>query len=189
MKLFVFLGNPGDDYANTRHNAGWLFANQMRDCPTVKSEISFKGSVGNTTINSEKVIFLFPETFMNSSGEAVAAVSSYYKIADEDIYVFYDDIDVPNGLIRIAEGTRGPGGHNGIKSINQHVGNKHHRIRIGIGRPEDRGSNSIISWVLGKFDKGELPGITRAVDIFEEYYSDIFSKYDVFVKNVNSTKE
>ena len=149
MILLVGLGNPGSEYALTRHNVGFMAVDEIVhrysfDGWTKK----FKGEVCTGTIDGEKVLVLKPHTYMNLSGEAVLAAASFYKISPEKIYVFHDDMDLPVGRIKVKQGG-GAGGHNGLKSIDAHMGQNYHRIRIGVDKPAMR--EQVVSWVLSKF--------------------------------------
>lgn len=170
MKLIIGLGNPGKEYEKTRHNAGFMALDQLMKNQEIalKNEPKFKAEIGNSSVEGQKIIVAKPQTYMNNSGEAVAAITQFYKIAPEDIFVIYDDLDLPLGQIRLrAEG--GPGTHNGMKSIVQHLGsNKFPRIRIGI---ESRGATSpkeqdTSSFVLTPFNseekKAAIEGIKKA---------------------------
>ena len=149
MILLVGLGNPGSEYALTRHNVGFMAVDEIVhrysfDGWTKK----FKGEVCTGTIDGEKVLVLKPHTYMNLSGEAVLAAASFYKITPDKIYVFHDDMDLPIGRIKVKQGG-GSGGHNGLKSIDSHLGQNYHRIRIGVDKPAMR--EQVVSWVLSKF--------------------------------------
>lgn len=154
--LIAGLGNPGKQYAATRHNAGFLAVEQFgrRFQAEWKAESRFHARVARIVAGSNKVVLCQPETFMNCSGEAVAAVAGFYKIPTERVLVLVDDADLPLGEVRLrAEG--GPGGHHGLESIETHLGTrKFARLRIGIGRTERR-LREITGHVLGKFGAEE----------------------------------
>jgi peptidyl-tRNA hydrolase, PTH1 family len=139
MKLIVGLGNPGKDYEKSRHNTGWRVIDELVkelkfDEP--KKENKFKAFVSNGLFNDEKIILAKPVTFMNLSGEAVAALVHFYKVQPDDLWVIYDDLDLPLGQIRIRK-EGGPGTHNGMKSVIECAGlNNFPRFRVGI---ESRG--------------------------------------------------
>lgn len=159
MIAIIGLGNPGSEYENTRHNAGFMALNEFASefsAPEFKQEKKFNASISTITIRSEKIILVKPNTFMNLSGEAVQSLMQFYKISPENVWVIYDDIDLPLGEIRIRK-TGSPGTHNGMKSIVQHIGKNFPRIRIGI---ESRGvtapeQQETSSFVLSPFLKGE----------------------------------
>ena len=132
MKLLVGLGNPGSDYAMTRHNMGF----QAVDAIVRRFSLSdwkkdCKGVVARGEIDGEKVVVLKPHTFMNLSGEAVLAAMSFFKIKPEDVIVFHDDLALPVGKVKVKTGGSAAG-HNGIKNIDAHIGPDYMRVRIGI---------------------------------------------------------
>ncbi|WP_085442354.1 aminoacyl-tRNA hydrolase [Magnetofaba australis] len=137
--LLVGLGNPGAQYANTRHNLGWDAVQAMaRDHHLSGPSQRFKGLFGDGSISGERVYWLLPETYMNLSGESVGEAARFYKIEPEQVIVFHDDMDLPLGKVKMKVGG-GNGGHNGLKSIQQHLGTADFtRIRLGIGRPPER---------------------------------------------------
>ena len=150
--MVVFLGNPGQQYKNTRHNAGWLCCNLIDEIKDERWQKKFKSrwlSLGN---GDRKVIFLKPETFMNKSGESVIAAATFFKIKTDEILIVHDDLEQDFGIISFRTGG-GLAGHNGLKSIASLLGTKDfHRFRIGIGRPVH---GSVSSWVTGRFSKDE----------------------------------
>ncbi|MBO7244262.1 MAG: aminoacyl-tRNA hydrolase [Alphaproteobacteria bacterium] len=153
MILLVGLGNPGKEYEQTRHNAGFMAVDEIvhrYNFSGFKSK--FKGEITEGVIEGEKVMVLKPSTYMNLSGESVLSVASFYKIKPEDIIVFHDDMDLPVGKIRVKQGG-GSGGHNGLKSIDQHLGNNYHRVRMGVGKPQMK--EQVVSWVLSKFEQND----------------------------------
>lgn len=162
MKLIVGLGNPGFKYETTRHNVGFMVIDYL--AKEYREEVSSKEKkalVAKTRIAGEKVILAKPQTFMNNSGEAVRALADYYNIETEDILVIYDDLDLEVGQIRLKP-KGGHGGHNGIRSIINHLGNKEfNRLRIGIGRPA---YGTVVDYVLGKFNKEEDSSIKDAIE-------------------------
>jgi len=147
MKLLVGLGNPGTEYAKTRHNMGYKAVDEIvrRFCfDPFKSE--HKGLLARGAIDGEKCLILKPETYMNLSGESVQSVMTFYKISPEDVIVFHDDLDLPVGKVKVKI-AGGSGGHNGIKNIDSHIGQNYMRVRIGIDK------NKMIDtadYVLGK---------------------------------------
>jgi len=162
MKLIVWLGNPGKEYVNTRHNVGFLFVDFLRDAWGFEDwqDSKFKGVVSEWTHNSEKIILLKPTTFMNLSGESVATLMNFYKIPREDILVISDDIDMDFGKVRFRN--KGSSGwQNGLKSIISHLGSDEFaRIKIGIGR-DDR--YAVADWVLSKFTPTETKNLQEGV--------------------------
>ena len=152
MKLVVGLGNPGADYAGTRHNAGFLVLDRLVSRLGETWRRKFKGRVSLGRIGTQDVVFLKPWTYMNLSGESVAPCAQFYDIAPEDTLVVHDELDLPHGELRIKSGG-GHGGHNGLKSLFKlFAPGSFTRLRFGIGRPE---YGDITSWVLGEFSQDE----------------------------------
>ncbi|MEG0613498.1 MAG: aminoacyl-tRNA hydrolase [Clostridium sp.] len=148
MYLVVGLGNPGDRYDKTRHNVGFDIVDLCENkYNLVLNRVKFKGIYGETTIGSEKVIFLKPQTFMNLSGESVRSIIDFYKIPTENIIVIYDDVSLEVGRLRIK--TKGSaGGHNGIKNIIAHIGtDEFPRIKVGVGEP----TYDLVKFVTDRF--------------------------------------
>ena len=148
--LLVGLGNPGPKYATTRHNVGFMVVDKLVDNlqATPLSSSSLKGELYKAQSN----YLLKPLTYMNLSGESVVKVTNYFKIPTEDVIVVHDDLDLPFGTLRFKRGG-GHGGHNGLKSIDAHIGKEYIRIRIGIGKPEHKGE--VASYVLSPFTPEE----------------------------------
>jgi len=149
LKLIVGLGNPGPDYARTRHNAGfWLIDELARRLGgTLRNDSRHQGELGKVRIGGDEVWLLKPMTFMNRSGGPTQSVANFYKIPVESILVAYDDLDFPPGVIRLKQGG-GAAGHNGIRDIAPQVGDNFWRLRIGIGHPGDRAA--VLNYVLGR---------------------------------------
>ncbi|MFA7349635.1 MAG: aminoacyl-tRNA hydrolase [Methylotenera sp.] len=160
IKLFVGLGNPGDKYERTRHNAGFWWIDQIATQTNTKlvSDAKFLGVVGK--INQESWL-LKPSTFMNLSGKAVAALANYYKITPAEILVIHDELDLPAGGIKL-KFAGGHGGHNGLKDIHAALGTPNYwRLRIGIGHPGDR--NEVVNYVLKPPLKDEKNAIDDSI--------------------------
>ena len=138
LKLIVGLGNPGNEYRGTRHNAGADFVEELaRQCgSSLQTESRFFGLTGRVTLSGHDLRLLIPGTFMNRSGKAVAAMAGFFKIAPAQILVAHDELDIPPGSARFKQGG-GHGGHNGLRDIIPALGNNQefHRLRIGIGHP------------------------------------------------------
>ena len=163
MKMLVGLGNPGSKYEKTRHNIGFRFLDLVAKSEGLSfgSAPRFCAETCTFTLNNEKVLLVKPQTFMNNSGEAVSKLASYYDIETSDITVIYDDLDLPSGKLRIKKGG-GHGGHNGLRSLNQHLPDADYiRVKIGIGRPP---SGDITPWVLGGADEGDRADELRIFD-------------------------
>ena len=165
IELIVGLGNPGQQYENTRHNAGSWFieAVAQRYNVALKPESKYHGMTGRTNIDGLDVRLLFPTTFMNRSGQGVAALSQFFKIKPENILVAHDELDLAPGIIRLKAGG-GHGGHNGLRDIISQLGNNKtfHRLRIGIGHPGS--SDKVTGYVLGKTPQSELALINAGLD-------------------------
>ena len=155
LYLIVGLGNPGVDYAKTRHNAGFLLVEQLAARWRVdwKRERRFNAQMARAERHGRHVLLCQPQTFMNASGEAVGAVVSFYRLPRTRILVVVDDADLPLGEVRLRAGGSS-GGHHGLESIEQHLGSREFaRLRLGIGR--QAGAREITDHVLGRFDAGE----------------------------------
>lgn len=163
MRWIVGLGNPGPAYEKTRHNAGFMVIDELaRRWNVSVSQNKCKALIGEARVEGEKVALLKPMTFMNLSGESVRAFMDFYKVKLEDMIVVYDDLDTETGRIRLRyQGSAG--GHNGIKSIIQHVGTQtFNRVRMGISRPKP--GVQVVDYVLGAFAKSEQPDVARMVE-------------------------
>ncbi len=171
MKLIVGLGNPGEPYENTRHNAGFMTLDSFAEHQNVtfRLEPKLKGMLASVTIQGKKAFLLKPMTYMNLSGESVYAVMRYYKIDVSDILLISDDLDSKVGRVRL-RATGSAGGHNGHKSIVAAIGTEEYkRIKIGIGRSD---VIPVIDWVLQKFRDEEAIEIKKAISIAEQAIED-----------------
>jgi len=170
MHLLVGLGNPGAAYSRNRHNIGFMAADEIvRRHGFSAWRGKFHSAVSEGTLGTEKLLLLKPQTYMNLSGQAVAAAARFHKIEPDAIIVFHDELDLPPGKIRIKQGG-GAGGHNGLKSIDAHLGPLYWRVRLGIGHPGDRAL--VNPWVLGDFAKEDqlwfeplLDGLARHLPV------------------------
>ncbi|MDV2686756.1 aminoacyl-tRNA hydrolase [Alkalihalophilus sp. As8PL] len=162
MKVIVGLGNPGTKYAGTRHNIGFDIIDYCAEEFGVElNQSKFKGIYGTKMMNGEKVFFLKPLTYMNLSGESVRPLLDYFNIDIEDLVVIYDDLDLPTGKIRLRQ-KGSAGGHNGIKSLIQHLGtDKFKRIRVGIDRPQN--GEPIVNYVLGTYHPDEREAVNESI--------------------------
>ncbi len=151
MILFVGLGNPGKSYARNRHNVGFMAADALAEAfsfgPFKKR---FQGQLAEGKISRNKVFILKPETFMNRSGPSVSEAVRFYKIPLKNVYVFYDELDLAPGKVRVKEGG-GAAGHNGLRSLIAHVGEAFKRVRIGIGHPGHK--DLVHGYVLTNFPR------------------------------------
>ncbi|HZK86113.1 MAG TPA: aminoacyl-tRNA hydrolase, partial [Desulfosporosinus sp.] len=146
MKVIVGLGNPGPQYAETRHNVGFLLVDLLAEVYTLQFRAKFQGLWTEGNVHGERILLLKPQTFMNLSGRSVRELMNFYKIPGNDLLIVHDDLDLPLGKIRLRD-QGGAGGHNGIKSILTELGSeKFWRLKLGVGRPrgsilDNRGSN------------------------------------------------
>ena len=167
MLIWVGLGNPSKKHEKQRHNVGFMAVDE------IASEYSFgswrekmNAHIAEGEISGQKIMLVKPQTFVNRSGISVSQISKFYKIPENSIYVFYDDIDLKSGQIKVNIGG-GHGGHNGLRDIDQHIGKEYWRIRIGIGRPHEKAL--VHNWVLNDFSLEErrswLDLLLRAIAI------------------------
>jgi peptidyl-tRNA hydrolase, PTH1 family len=149
LKLIVGLGNPGPEYAQTRHNAGFVFVDELaaRHGGKFRSELRHKGELARIRIGAEDLWLLKPMSFMNNSGAAVHSVATFYKVPPDSILVAHDELDFPPGTVKLREGG-GAGGHNGMRDVIAQLGDAFWRLRIGIGHPGNR--DAVLSYVLGR---------------------------------------
>ena len=171
IKLFVGLGNPGPQYADTRHNAGfwWIDAVARQLGATLAPERGYQGLVARKNLHGQPVWLLEPQTFMNLSGRSVAALARFFKIAPEEIQVVHDELDLAAGQAKLKLGG-GHAGHNGLRDIHAQLGSSNYwRLRLGIGHPGDK--SEVVGWVLKKPPAEELElieqAVTRSAQAFE----------------------
>jgi len=183
MKLLVGLGNPGKDYARNRHNIGFMVLEEIAKAYNFTPWRSrFKGEISEGLIEGQKCLLLKPQTFMNLSGEAVQAASSFYKIDLKDIIVFHDEIDLPAAKIKIKT-DGGNAGHNGLKSISQHVGNAYTRVRMGVGRPVQK--SQVANFVLKDFSKDDADWLEDALRSLSNHaFLLVTDRHSDFIKNI-----
>lgn len=176
VQLIVGLGNPGVEYAKTRHNVGaWLLDRLVeQDNLSWKTETKFRGSVANMGSSASNCLLLRPSTYMNESGQSVLLISKFYKIPAESILVVHDELDFPAGSIRYKQ-DGGHGGHNGLRDIIRHLNSSDFkRLRIGIGHP---GSKDLVTpYVLGQPSKADQQSIMSAIDEGIQMIRQIFSE-------------
>lgn len=153
MKLFVGLGNPGAKYAHNRHNIGFMSVDRIaEDHGFSPWRSKFQGQISDGRLGGQKVTLLKPETFMNLSGQSVGEAMRFFKLASTDITVFHDEIDLAPGKCRVKSGG-GHAGHNGLRSLHQHVGDAYQRVRIGVGHPGHK--DRVAGYVLNDFSKAD----------------------------------
>lgn len=163
LKLIVGLGNPGTEYARTRHNAGFLFVEELaaRHGGTFRSEPRHEAELARVRIGAADLWLLKPMSYMNRSGDPVRSVADYYKIGVGAVLVAYDDLDFPPGVVRLKQGG-GAAGHNGMRDVIAHLGDGFWRLRIGIGHPGDR--DAVVDYVLKPPRREEAQEIDAALD-------------------------
>ena len=163
ISLIVGLGNPGTEYAQTRHNAGFWYIERLaqRYGISLKSESRFHGLTGRGQIEGHDVRLLLPSTFMNRSGQAVVPMAKFFQVSPSQLLIAHDELDLASGVIRLKSGG-GHGGHNGLRDIVPHLGNEFHRLRIGIGHPGHR--DKVTGHVLGKAPPPEQALLDQAID-------------------------
>lgn len=172
MKLVVGLGNPGPKYETTRHNAGFLAIDRLVDEWKARSVgAKVEAEMWQAEVQGEKTLLMKPLTFMNLSGRAVAPVYGFHKCAPGDLIVIHDELDLKPLTLRLKTGG-GPGGHNGLKSIDQSLGagqTGYHRVRIGVGHPRMfQSPMDPADWVLGRFTDQELNQLDPLLDQVEK---------------------
>ncbi len=163
VRLIVGLGNPGPRYEETRHNAGFWFADEIarRNGALFRSEAKFHGALCKASVGGAEVLVLKPDTFMNRSGQAIGAVCRFYKIPAEAVLVAHDELDIPAGSVRLKRGG-GHGGHNGLRDTIRHLGREFLRLRLGIDHPGHR--DGVVDYVLTRPAPAEREGIEAAID-------------------------
>ncbi len=167
MILLVGLGNPGGKYAKNRHNIGFMALDSIvRRHSFGPWKSKFSGQMCEGSIDGVKVLALMPETFMNESGRSVGAAARFYKIDPDHIAVLHDDLDLAFTKIKIKTGG-GHGGHNGLRSIDAHMGKEYKRIRLGIGHPGSK--EKVHGYVLGDFAKAEMPELEKMLDTVSQH--------------------
>ncbi|MDO6457126.1 aminoacyl-tRNA hydrolase [Celeribacter halophilus] len=153
MRLFVGLGNPGTKYEKNRHNIGFMVLDRIAsDHGFAPWRAKFQGQLSEGRLGREKVILLKPETFMNLSGQSVGEAMRFYKLGPVDVVVFHDELDLAPGKVRVKSGG-GHAGHNGLRSIHQHIGADYDRVRLGIGHPGHK--DRVAAYVLSDFAKAD----------------------------------
>jgi PTH1 family peptidyl-tRNA hydrolase len=158
MQIWVGLGNPGPQYAMHRHNVGFMAADTIADVHgfgPVKKQ--FQGWTQEGRVGADKVVLLKPANFMNESGRAVRAAMDFYKLSPADVTAFYDELDLAPMKVKVKRGG-GAAGHNGIRSMIQHLGEDFRRVRIGIGHPGHK--DRVTGYVLGNYHKTEIEPLT-----------------------------
>lgn len=183
MLLCVGLGNPGQQYLMTRHNIGFMAVDAVahsHDFPSFKKK--FQSEYSERKIDNATVGLLKPQTFMNLSGSSVQSAMAFYKLKPEQIIVIHDDLDLVPGQIKIKFGG-GAGGHNGLKSIDQSIGNNYWRLRLGIGHPGDR--HLVTPYVLSAFPPSDHEWLVILLQKIAQEFAHLLSeKPDVWIKRL-----
>ncbi len=163
MKMIIGLGNPGAQYALTRHNAGFWFVDRLAQQLGIefRLEKKFQAEVGSGLCHGEKIYLVKPTTFMNHSGRCVLAVKNYFTVANNDLLLAYDDLDLPPGTVKL-KFSGGHGGHNGLRDTVPLIGADFHRLRIGIGHPGHK--SAVVKWVLSRASAADEDDIFAAID-------------------------
>jgi PTH1 family peptidyl-tRNA hydrolase len=166
MLLLVGLGNPGARYAGNRHNIGFMAVDAIAKRHGIGPwRRRFQGVACEGPIGGKRTLLLLPGTYMNESGRAVAEAMHFYKLALGDVTVFHDEIDLPPAKVRVKTGG-GIAGHNGLRSISEHIGNDYRRVRIGVGHPGDK--DMVQHYVLSDFAKSEKSGVETLIAILAD---------------------
>ena len=166
MLLLVGLGNPGARYAGNRHNVGFLAVQEIAKRHGLGPwRRRFAGVACEGPLGGVRTLLLLPGTYMNESGRAVAEAAHFYKLSPADIAVFHDEIDLPPGKVRVKIGG-GIAGHNGLRSISEHIGNDYRRVRIGVGHPGDK--DLVQHYVLNDFAKSDRGWVEALIAIIGE---------------------
>jgi PTH1 family peptidyl-tRNA hydrolase len=175
MFLIVGLGNPGGEYQGTRHNAGFMAIDAIAENYKFSSfKAKFDGLIADGVIEGEKCLLLKPQTYMNLSGNSVIKAASFYKILPENIIVIHDDMDLQPNQIKAKIGG-GAGGHNGLKSIDSHIGANYNRIRLGVGHPKGSGE-VVVNHVLSRFSKTDAELLQNNINIVVKNISVLIKK-------------
>ncbi len=172
LRAIIGLGNPGPDYARTRHNAGFWFVDRLaeRYRGQFRVESKFHGELTRVQMGGQDVLLLKPSTFMNRSGQSAQALAQFYKLAPTDLLIAHDELDLPAGTMKLKAGG-GHGGHNGLRDLHRAFGDSYLRLRVGIGHPGDK--NLVLNYVLGRPSKADetliLNGLDLAADAVETW--------------------
>ncbi|MDY7559002.1 aminoacyl-tRNA hydrolase [Pseudomonas sp. 10B1] len=190
IQLIVGLGNPGAEYEQTRHNAGAFFVERIAAAHHINlvAERKFFGLTGRFSHLGQDVRLLIPTTFMNRSGQSVAALAGFYRIPVDAILVAHDELDLPPGVAKLKQGG-GHGGHNGLRDIIAQLGNQNtfHRLRLGIGHPGD--ASKVSGFVLSRAPRAEQEKLDTSIDFALGVLPDIFAgEWNRAMKNLHSQK-
>ncbi len=179
LRAIVGLGNPGPEHAADRHNAGFWFVDALAFSGRVPfhAERKFSGELARMTLAGQDLLLLKPSTYMNRSGQAVQALMAFYKLTPGEILVAHDELDLPPGTARLKRGG-GHGGHNGLRSLHEHIGADYARLRIGIGHPghKDRVHDYVLSRPASEQQRAMADALARAQDALPVLLSDGWDK-------------
>jgi PTH1 family peptidyl-tRNA hydrolase len=171
--LIVGLGNPGKEYEKTRHNAGFMAVDFFANRKMFSFQEKFNGYIAKLKIGDNDVYFLKPLTYMNLSGQSIIQVVNFYKIDKSEVVIIHDDLDLPVGEVKYKT-KGGSGGHNGLKSIIQHLGTQDFkRVKIGVGKPVEM---TVVDYVLGKFSKEDKSMIDNVIETNVYKFLDLYTK-------------
>ncbi len=185
--LFVGLGNHGSKYEKTFHNAGFICIEQILEA-LAKSQIQwlekYSGLHCTISVGRDKIIFIKPQTYMNNSGICVTQFKNFFKIDNDNIFVFHDDIDLKSTQVKFKKGG-GHAGHNGLKSLDAHIGNDYHRIRLGVGRPPE--GFDVANFVLSQMKNDEIYAIEKISNlILNNLIFLLEKKFSLLQEKINS---
>jgi len=181
MRLFAGLGNPGQKYRHNRHNIGFVVVEEIaRRHSFAPWRRRFHGMIAEGALDGERVVLLRPETYMNDSGRSVAEAANFFKLPPGEVVVFHDELELPPQKLRVKVGG-GIAGHNGLRSISEHIGDDYKRVRIGIGHP---GIKELVhAYVLHDFAKEDGPWVEALVDIIAENAGLLATNHDSSFQN------
>lgn len=188
LKLIVGLGNPGQQYANTRHNAGFWFVERIAQDFGIHLTLDkkFQGLTGRGQVHGHDVRLLLPQTFMNKSGSSVVPLVNFYDIANDEMLIAHDELDIDIASMRFKTGG-GHGGHNGLRDIVPHLGADFHRLRLGIGRPQHK--SQVASYVLGTPTADEKIALNLMLDEAMQHLPKLLNgEFDKAQQAINSFK-
>ena len=187
MKLIVGLGNPGENYSKNRHNIGFMIVDAIVNHYGGSAwKKKFQGVASEVTLEKEKIILLKPSTFMNLSGQSVSEASRFYKIQPSEICVFHDELDLPFLKLKTKIGG-GHAGHNGLRSIQQHLGPDYFRVRVGIGHPGEK--SQVASYVLNNFPKNNETDLSILLQSISEGFPELIKgKQENFLNIINRNR-
>ena len=188
MKLIVGLGNPGEKHSNNRHNIGFLAVNKIVEENNFSNwREKFQGYLSTGIIGSKKIIVLKPMTYMNHSGQSVGELIRFYKIASKDVIVFHDEIELPLARVKVKVGG-GHAGHNGLRSVDQHIGSEYTRVRIGVDRPTEK--DAVANYVLNNFSNADNEIIETLIEKISNAITHLIEEQNSeFIKTLSNSSK